>query len=313
MENKLARIKGAEQTVLFPCGYSANIGLLSSVLTRKSDFIIHDAYCHASFYDGLSLANSKSKTYLHNDLSHLESILKRSKHTGDTYIATEGVFSMDGDIAPLDQLVELAQTYSAKLIVDDAHGTGVTGPQGFGSSSAFGLRNKIAFNWGTLSKTLAVSGAFIACDKSLADYLRYFARSYMFSTSIPVVSVAAALAGIDLITNDSSLHARLWSNINYFVGCLRQIDIATPNPQSAIIPLQVPDTETIRKAAIEFSKRGIFVNTVEYPAVPRNKQRFRVSLMASHTLSQIDQLVEAIDQIWDLYKIRELSATHLPS
>jgi len=208
---------------------------------------------------------------------------------------------MDGDIAPLDEIVAVCKQYDAILLVDDAHGTGTIGKHGGGSGDYFGLDNEINITMGTFSKSFAVTGGFVAAAKPIVDYLRFFARSYMFSASISPITIASVLAGLDLLENDPSILNSLRSNVKYAAKLLNNIgfNVASETP---IIPLRVPMEMNIREAAYKFHERGIFINSIEYPAVPVSQQRFRISITASHTKEDINKLAGVVEEIWTEYE-----------
>jgi len=298
LEERLAALKGTEDAMVFSSGYGANVGLVSG-LTSRSDIIVYDAYSHASFCDGVKLSGAQSFLFSHNDTGNLRLILNQAANRphNDLFVGVEGVYSMDGDLAPLDRILPLCREYGAHLIVDDAHGTGVMGANGRGTGEHFGLEGTIDITMGTFSKAFAVSGGFVAAKKPIIDYLRYFARSYMFSASLPPVVIATVLAGLDVMEREPERAKRLHENIEYAAAALRRLGFHTPS-ESAIIPLRVPPGMDIRKAAKGFHERGIFVNSIEYPAVPISQQRFRISIMATHTREDIDRLVNAVQEVW---------------
>ncbi|MCR9285757.1 MAG: pyridoxal phosphate-dependent aminotransferase family protein [Bacteroidetes bacterium] len=299
LEERLAAMKQCESVMIFSSGYNANIGLISG-LTQRNDWIIFDSLSHASFYDGLQLTKTNSVHFEHNNLNDLEQKLEEvsSKCKGDIFVATEGVFSMDGDLAPLDKIIPMLRKYNAILLLDDAHGTGIMGELGKGTAEHFNLENEIDLTLGTFSKTLAVTGGFLASSKEVINYLRYFARSYMFSASLPPISLAAVLGGLDVIEKEPWLREKLHENTQYAVSKLRQFGFYV-EPEAAIIALKVPDEMNIRKANYEIHRRGIFLNAVEYPAVPLNEQRFRISMTALHTKEDIDKLSTEIEAVWN--------------
>jgi glycine C-acetyltransferase len=304
LESKLAKLKGAEDAMLFSSGYGANVGMLTGLLTTDS-IILYDAYSHASFYDGIKMSGARSYMFPHNDIEALEGKLKiiRSQTDKDIFIGVEGVYSMDGDLAPLDLLVELCIKYNAYLIVDDAHGTGVMGLTGKGSAEYFNVHGKVHFTMGTFSKTFSVTGGFVAGPAKVINYLRFFARSYMFSASLPPMSAAAVLAALEVIENEEDILESLRKNINYTAEKLNAMGFDADN-KSAIFPLRVPAGMDIRKASREFHQKGIFINSIEYPAVPLSQQRFRISIMAVHTIDDIDTLLKAVAEIFsDHHKI----------
>lgn len=311
LEEKLAAFKNAEDAMIFSSGYGANVGLVSGLMNQDC-VVLYDAYSHASFCDGIKLSGVQSYRFPHNDLKSLEARLKiiRSNSNCDVFIGVEGVYSMDGDTAPLDELLILCKKYDAILIIDDAHGTGVMGEHGKGTAEAYNLEGNVDITMGTFSKTFAVTGGFVAASKDIINYLRFFARSYMFSASVSPGIVAAVLAGLEVIKTEPERLENLRANINYANSCLNNLGFDANN-QSAIIPLRVPLNMNIREAAYEFHKRGIFINSIEYPAVPLSQQRFRISLMATHTKNDIDRLVQTIDEIWKLYGQEDSSHSFL--
>jgi len=299
LEERLAAFKGTEDALIFSSGYGANVGLVAGLM-NPDDMVIYDAYSHASFCDGMTLSGVQSHRFPHNDIGRLRSILEaqRQNSSRDIFIGVEGVYSMDGDISPLDVVAGLAAQYDAIMLVDDAHGTGVMGPTGRGTAEHFGLEGKIDVVMGTFSKVFAATGGFVAASKPIIDYLRYFARSYMFSASLPPAVIATVLGGLDVIEREPGLRERLHENVRYAVEGLHSIGIDV-HPDAAIIPLRIPVGMNIRRMAFKFHSLGIFVNSVEYPAVPVSQQRFRISLMATHTREDIDNLIEAIEKVWN--------------
>lgn len=299
LEERLAHLKGKEDALIFSSGYGANVGLVSALMSSE-DLVVYDSYSHASFHDGIKMAGVQALNFSHNDIEFLEQTLQRTASINfrDRFAGVEGVYSMDGDVAPLDKIVPVCKKNNTILIVDDAHGTGVMGQKGSGTAEHFGLQGEIDITMGTFSKTFAAAGGFVAASKSIVNYLRFFARSYMFSASLPPTVIAAVLAGLDVMEREPGLHQKLLENINYTASCLNQLgfpaDRLTP-----IFPLRVPPNMNVRKAAYEFHRKGIFINSIEYPAVPKSQQRFRISIMASHTKEDIDKLIDAIREIWN--------------
>ncbi len=302
LEVRLAAYEGTEDALLFGSGYSGNVGLMSSIAT-KHDVIIHDIFCHASFTDGINLGGHTSLAFEHNNMVQLEAHLQATQDIqGDRFVGVEGVYSMDGDMAPLDKVVALCKKYDAILVVDDAHGTGASGPGGAGSAKHFGVHGEVDIILGSFSKAFSVSGGFVACSKAVADHLRMFSRAYVFSSSIPPMTVAAVHAVLDLLDEEPQIHAQLQTNITYVTNGLRRIGFDVPD-DTAVIPLPTPLSMNIRAAAHAFHKRGIFLNHLEYPAVPVSRQRFRISLMATHTKEDLDQLLIAVGEVWQEFTI----------
>jgi glycine C-acetyltransferase len=298
LEVRLAALKGAEDAMIFASGYGANLGLVSGI-TGPQDCVLHDSYSHASFCDGLRLARVRSIAFPHNDIRALAAALERERAAGtpDIFVGVEGVYSMDGDLAPLPGILRLCEAQGAMLVLDDAHGTGVMGPHGEGTADHFGLGGRIPVTMGTFSKTFAMTGGFVAASKPIITYLRFFARSYMFSASLPPAVAAAVLTCLDVLEDEPWLLRRLHDNVAYAARGLRRLGFDV-RPEAAIIPLLVPVGMDIRRASRLFHERGIFLNSIEYPAVPVAQQRFRVSVMASHTRADIDRLLEVVGEVW---------------
>jgi glycine C-acetyltransferase len=298
LEERLAHLKGAEDVLLFSSGYGANVGLVSALMNSE-DLVVYDSYSHASFHDGIKMSGVQAVHFSHNDVELLEQTLERTESMNfkDRFVGVEGVYSMDGDVAPLDKIIPICKKNNSILIVDDAHGTGVMGKKGSGTAEHFGLEGDVDITMGTFSKTFAVTGGFVAASKSIINYLRFFARSYMFSASLPPSVVATVLAALDVMEKEPELQQKLRDNINYTASCLNQLGFPA-NSLTPIFPLMVPVDMNIRNAAFEFHQKGIFINSIEYPAVPKSQQRFRISIMATHTKEDIDRLMEVISEIW---------------
>ena len=298
LEERLAALKGAEDAMIFPAGYSANVGLVTG-LVNETDTVLYDIYSHASFCDGMKMSGVNSAHFPHNNMAKLKGLLEvyRQRTDQDIFVGVEGVYSMDGDLAPLDVLVPLCKSHNAILIVDDAHGTGVMGPHGRGTAEQFGLEGQIDITMGTFSKTFSATGGFIAAAKPIISYLRFFARSYMFSASLPPTVIATVLAGLDVMEQEPERFRQLWDNVAYANDGLRKLGFVLKS-ESPIFPLIVPVGMDLREAAHRFHDAGIFVNSIEYPAVPISQQRFRVSLMATHTRQDLDRLLEVVGEIW---------------
>lgn len=298
LEVRLAALKGTEDAVIFPSGYSANVGI-PSALANPNDLVIYDAYSHASFCDGITMSGAESMRFPHNDLERLSHLLDRScgDTSRDVFVGVEGVYSMDGDLVPLDRVLAMCHAHGAIVILDDAHGTGTVGATGRGTAEQFGCEGQVDITMGTFSKTFAVSGGFVAADRSVVEYLRYFARPHMFSAALPPVVIASVHAGLDLLEREPERIDALRKNVRYALEGFRSagIDIST---DSAILPLRVPVTMDVRRAAVRLHEKGLFVNAVEFPAVPVSQQRFRISMMATHTTAQIDRLVEGVHEVW---------------
>lgn len=303
LEERLAALKHAESSMLFSSGYNANVGLVTGLINTKKDLIIYDQFSHASFCDGIKMAKAESISFPHNDVQELEKILTNlpAGKYRNKFIGIEGVYSMDGDLAPLGEIEKIAKKFDAIIILDDAHGSLILGKNGHGTAEHFGVEKAIDITMGTFSKAFAVTGGFIASSKEVINYLRFFARSYMFSASIPIPIVAAVLAGIEITEKEPYHRENLLNNVDYATAQLRRFGLVT-EPEAAIITLKVPEGMNIREASYLFHEKGMFINSIEFPAVPQNEQRYRISIMSSHTKDHIDRLVEVVESVWEKYK-----------
>jgi len=298
LEERIAAFKGTEDAMIFSSGYGANVGLVTALANNNSK-LIYDSYSHASLIDGIKMSGVNSGQFEHNNMQRLNELLcsNKTNNSQDTFVAVEGVYSMDGDTSPLDKVVKLCKSHNSILILDDAHGTGTMGPNGRGTAEYYGIEDQIDITMGTFSKTFSVTGGFIAASKPIINYLRFFARSYMFSASLSPIVVASVLAGLDVIEQDRNLLHSFRENVKYLNNGLQKLGFDS-HFQSGIISLRTPPEMNVRKAAYEFHKQGIFLNSIEYPAVPINQQRFRISIMATHTKEDIDRLIECVKSVW---------------
>ncbi len=300
LEERLAAIEGKESALLYGSGYAANLGLMSA-LPSSSDFALYDAHSHASFIDGMKLGRVPGKTFPHNDTKALDQMLGEVRDEyRDVFVSVEGVYSMSGDVARLDRITEVCKRHGAVLIVDDAHGTGVTGPGGHGTVAMFDVAPDVDLVVGTFSKAFSVSGGFIAADREVVDYLRYFSRSYVFSASPSPAVCAAVLAGLEVLKTEPERHARLLDNAATLARGLQARGFAA-NGLTPIFSLPTPAGVDVRGMAHAFNRRGIFVNHIEAPVVPVTEQRFRLSVSAQHTPEDLAQLLTVIDEVWAEY------------
>lgn len=297
LEQLIAEFYNAEDAILIPCGYSANVGVISC-LCGPGDVIICDAYDHASIFDGCRLSGADVKPYLHSNMKHLERILRSLPESqAGRLIITDGVFSMDGDIAPLDRIVELAGRYGARVMVDDAHGVGIVGPTGRGSAEACGCMDKIDINLGTLSKTPGAVGGYCAGSARLIQYLRFYTRTYFFSTSLPPPVVAGLIEVFKLLREDAAGREALWHNVDYMLEGLKSLGFDTGATQSAIIPLMVGDEEKLGRFNNELRSRGVYTNVVTYPAVRRKECRLRICMMNSLTEDDMNTALRVLGEL----------------
>ena len=297
LEKRIANFYGAEDAIVFPSGYGANIGIVSA-LCGKNDVIINDAANHASIFDGCMLSGAEIKVFPHRDMKGLERILSRipDEKTG-RLIITDGVFSMDGDMAPLDKIVELAEKYNCRIMVDDAHGVGVVGPTGRGTSEHFGVMDKIDLNVGMLSKGPGGLGGYCAASRQIVQYLRLYARSYFFSTALPA-SVAGGLNEVfKLLETDNAGRKKLWENTEYLKSKLVEKGFDIGHSQSAVVPVMIYSEPILFEMYEKLRQRGVYVNIVTYPAVRRKECRLRLCTMKDLTFKQIDKAVEIISDL----------------
>ncbi len=302
LEKNLSELKGTEDTILYPSGYSTNVGVLSCFLGPK-DTIIIDKLAHASIIDGALLSGAKITTFRHNDMDSLERVLIQTKKgLGDRLVVVEGVYSMDGDIAPLKDIYDLVKKHGAKLMVDEAHSTGVLGKTGKGSPEHFDLEGKLDIVMGTFSKSLGGVGGFISAKKEVVRYLRFFSRAYFFAASPTPMQVAAQLAALEVLKTEPQWHTQLWDNIKYFHAELKKRGFDIERTQTAITPVVIGDSFVMREITKFLDERGVFVNPVPYPAVPRKKDRLRLSLSALHTREDLDTVLSLLDEAEAKYK-----------
>jgi len=298
LETRLAKFVGKEAAVLFSTGFQVNLGVLSSV-TGRNDYLILDEYDHASLIDGSRLSFSKVIKYAHNDMEDLQRKLSILPEEAVKLIAVDGIFSMEGDIVKLPEIVQIAEEYGANIMVDDAHSLGVIGHNGAGTASHFNLTDEVDLIMGTFSKSLASLGGFIASDEATIDYLKHRARSLVFSASMTPGSVASVIAALDIIESEPERIAKLWDNTRYATKLLLDEGFDLGPTESPILPIYIRDNHKTFLVTKYLQSEGIFVNPVVSPAVPSDSSLLRFSLMAPHTFSQID---EAVDKLSKAFK-----------
>ncbi|MET1055657.1 MAG: aminotransferase class I/II-fold pyridoxal phosphate-dependent enzyme [Pedobacter sp.] len=291
LERKLAAYVGKEAAVLFSTGFQVNLGVISCLLDRN-DYLILDEYDHASIIDGSRLSFSRSIKYAHNDMDDLRKKLSRLPEDSAKLIVADGIFSMEGDIVKLPEIVALAEEFGANIMMDDAHSLGVIGFNGAGVSSHFNLTDKVDLIMGTFSKSLASLGGFIAASEETIEFIKHRARSLMFSASMPPSSVASVIAALDIIESEPERIDKLWDNTNYAKKLLTDAGFDIGHTDSPIIPVYIRDNEKTFLITNILHKNGIFVNPVVSPAVPSDSSLLRFSLMATHTFAQIEEAVE---------------------
>jgi glycine C-acetyltransferase len=297
LEKRLAKFKGAEDVITFQSGFTANLGTISA-LVSKEDVIFSDRLNHASIIDGCRLSGAKIIAYDHNDASALEAAIKEAAGTyRRALIVTDGVFSMDGDIAPLPALVEVAKKYDILFMVDDAHGEGVLGKGGRGIVDHFGLHGQVDIEVGTMSKAFGVMGGIVAGDKTIIEWLRQRGRPFLFSSAVTVPDAAACLAAVDLLENSTELVDRLWDNAKYFKAEMKKLGFDTGVSETPITPVMLGEAPLAQQFSRELFEEGVFAMSLGFPTVPKGKARIRVMISASHDRDDLGQGLEAFAKV----------------
>lgn len=292
LEERLAEFENCEDAMIFPSGYSTNLGCISA-LVKKDDVVIVDRAAHASILDGCLLSGGTLRTFKHSNMESLERLLNqvKGKYEGKLIIV-DGVYSSEGDIAPLPDIFRLAGQYGAEVIVDDAHGTGVTGKNGRGTLDHFNLKGESRIVIGTLSKALAGVGGFVTSDEKVINYIRHYARSAFFSASLPPVIISSVLASLDVLESEPERHQQLVENIRYFKSNLDDMGFDTMNSQSALVPVLVGEDLLLKKFSKRLFEEGLYLSAFPYPAVPKGRERLRTSILSIHTRDDLDQALE---------------------
>ncbi len=304
LEEKLAKFVGKEGALVFSTGFQVNLGVISSIPGRH-DYIILDDLDHACIIDGARLSFAKTLKYRHNDMADLERALSKTEKDKIKLIVVDGVFSMEGDIAKLPQIVELAKKYNANIMVDDAHGLGVLGKNGRGTADHYGLTDNVDLIMGTFSKSLASIGGFIAGSNNTINYLKHNARSLIFSASIAPANAASVIAALDIMEQEPERLDKLWSNTRLALSKLKQAGFDTGHTETPIIPIYIRDDSKTFQLTKMLLEEGVFVNPVVSPAVASTSSLIRFSLMATHTEDQILEAVDKIEKIAIKLKILE--------
>ena len=302
LEKRLAEFVGKEEAIIYSTGFQVNLGVVSC-LTGREDYILWDELDHASIIEGHRLSFSTKLKYKHNDMDSLEKQLQKCEPDKIKLIVTDGVFSMEGDVAKLPEIVALAKKYNASVMVDEAHGIGVIGKQGRGTCNNFGVTEDVDLIMGTFSKSFASIGGFIASDKETINYLRHNSRSYIFSASNTPSATAAAGAALDIMLNEPERIEHLWKLTNYALEGFRAMGCEIGHTSTPIIPLYIRDNDKTFMVVRDLFDAGIFVNPVVSPAVAPQDTLIRFSLMATHTQEQLNYAMEAIEKIFKKYGI----------
>ncbi|QQY80252.1 2-amino-3-ketobutyrate coenzyme A ligase [Keratinibaculum paraultunense] len=297
LEKLLAEFKREEAVFIYQSGFNCNIGTIQAI-TEKGDLIISDELNHASIIDGTRLSKADKAIFRHSDMDHLEQILKENRDKyNNVLIITDGVFSMDGDIAKLPEIVELAEKYEALTYVDDAHGSGVLGESGRGTVDHFGLHGRVDFSIGTLSKAIGVVGGYVAGSKVMYEWLSHRARPVLFSTTLPPAAAGAIIEAIKMLMETTEYTDRLWDNANYFKEKLGKLGFNTGNSETPITPVIIGDEAKTMEFSRKLLEKGVFVSGIVFPTVPRGTGRVRCMVTAAHTKEQLDRAVDIFEQV----------------
>ncbi|MDF2837112.1 MAG: glycine C-acetyltransferase [Paenibacillus sp.] len=297
LEEKLAAFKGTEAAVAYPSGFNCNMAAISAVM-GDGDAILSDELNHASIIDGCRLTKAKVIRYAHSDMDDLREKAREARESGQyakIMIITDGVFSMDGDIAKLPEIVDIAETYDLITYVDDAHGSGVLGG-GAGTVKHFGLQERVDLQIGTLSKAVGVVGGYVACSQTIADWLKARSRPFLFSTSLPPGAVAASIAAIDRLQESRELQDRLWSNARYLQNGLRELGFSIGSTATPITPCMIGDEDVTQRFSAMLHEQGVYAKAIVFPTVPKGTGRIRNMPTAEHTPEMLDQALAAYEK-----------------
>ena len=297
---EVAAFKGKEAAMIFPTGYSANVGTIAGLM-RSGDLIVADQYAHASIVDGMILSKAKSRFFRHNRVDDLDRKLKG--FDGKKLVIVEGVYSMDGDTPPLAEIVEVCRKHGARLMIDEAHSAFVFGENGKGVVEDQGFDEEVDIHLGTFSKSLGGQGGYTAGSAQLINYLRGFSRSRFFSCALSPVVVAGLRKALELATNEPELREKLWENVAYMQKLLGDAGVPMGDSTSQVIPIMVKDDARVFQMGEEIFREGVFINPVKYPAVGKHKSRFRMSISAAHTTEDLEEGAAAIVRVLQRYGV----------
>jgi len=290
----VARFKKKESVLLFPTGYSANLGALAGLM-RPGDWVIADQYAHASIVDGMILSKANARFFRHNDVGDLEKKLRKA--TGKKLVVVEGVYSMDGDLVPLPDVVEVCRRHGARIMIDEAHSAFLFGKNGRGVAELFGLEEDVDIHMGTFSKSLGGIGGYVAGSKKLTQYIRGFARSHVFSCAMPPAVAAGLIRSLELAQAEPELRTRLWENVAFLQERLRGDGVDIGDSASQVVPIMIRDDDKIFGIGEELLHEGVYLNPIRYPAVGKHRSRFRISVSAAHTREQLDEGARIIAKV----------------
>ena len=296
LEHRLARFLKREAALVFSTGYQTNLGSISA-LVEKNDIIISDKWNHASILDGARLSYGKMKRFRHNDTEDLAQVLASCPKDAGKFVVIDGLFSMEGDLAPLPRIVELSKKHAARVLVDDAHGLGVMGEHGRGTSEHFGVEDDVDLVMGTFSKSFASLGGVIAGEEYVISYIQHHARSMIFSASMPPAAVATVLASLDVIKSEPERRKHLWKNTHKMMTGLKDLGFDTGKSETPVIPIVVGDMYKALQMWKSLFESGVYANVVLPPAVPQGRALLRTSYMATHTEKQLDFALKAFETV----------------
>ena len=296
LENRLTAFLGTEDTILFPSCMDANAGVFEAVLGEQ-DVMIADRLVHASIVDGIRLCKARQESYKHSDMQHLEEKLRETQEARIRLIITDGVFSMDGDIAPLPQIVEVAERHDLMLMVDDAHGEGVLGRGGRGIVDHFSLHGRVDVEVGTLSKAFGVVGGYVAGKPEIVEWLRQRGRPFLFSSAVTAADAAACLAAVALLEASTERVDRLWANTRYFKTEMKRLGFDTGRSETPITPVMLGEAAFAQKFSRVMFENDVFAMSIGYPTVPQGKARIRVMISAAHTQADLQRGLEAFAKV----------------
>jgi glycine C-acetyltransferase len=302
LEEKLAEFKKAEAVITFQSGFAANLAVIPA-LTGEGDLIFSDELNHASIIDGCKLSKAEVIRFAHANSADLEEKLKAAPKEAKKLVITDGVFSMDGDIAPLDKLYEVTSKYDAMLMVDDAHGEGVLGEAGRGIVDHFGLHGKVDIEVGTMSKAFGVVGGIVAGKREIIEWLSQRGRPFLFSSAMTIPDVAACIAAVELLEKSGDLVKKLWENADYLRAGLKKLGFDTGISTSPIVPIMLGENKTAQDFSKELFAEGLFAKAIVYPTVPQGKARVRVMNSAGHTKEQLDAALKIFERVGKEMKV----------
>ena len=299
LERRLAEFKGTESALVFQSGFTVNVACCQSLMSDEKDLLISDELNHASIIDGARLSKAARRVYKHKDMKHLREILEapEARAARRRMIVTDGVFSMDGDVAPLPEIMDLADKYEAFVMVDDAHASGVMGPNGRGTPAHFKVVDRVQLQIGTLSKAIAAIGGYVAGSKALTGYLTSVARPFTFSSSHPPSVTATCLAALDVLMEEPGRIETLWDNSRYFKEGLRKAGFDTGESETPITPVIVGDTAKAKRFSERLFEEGVFALSIVYPIVARGRERLRTIVSSGHTAKDLDFALEKFQKV----------------